>query len=373
MKIALVHEFLNQLGGAERVLENFLEIWPDATVHLLLYDEKRTKGVFRNYRKKLSFLDRMPFTQKYYKLYLALMPAAIESFRFDEYDVVLADSSAFAKGVRTNKLLICYCHTPTRYLWTDPGYLNDQPFPAILKLMAKPVMAWLKRWDYKAAWHVTYLIANSQNIRGKIKQFYDRDSDVIAPPVDTAFFTPTGNKAEYFFTASRLEPYKRMDIVVQAFTELGLPLKVAGSGTDLVKLKKIAGPNIDFLGWLADDELKKHYSEAQAFVFAAEEDAGIVILEAQACGTPVIAYGKGGALETVKPGVTGEFFMEQTPQAVKDVVRNFTSSKYDPAAIRKHALAYDKKEFQRKIKDFVEKKYSEFERERVDAFAKYSK
>lgn len=358
MKIALVHEFLNQLGGAELVLKNFLEIWPDATMHLLIYDEQKTKGIFRKYQKKTSFIDRMPLVQKYYKLFLALMPFAIESFKFTDFDVVLADASAFAKGVRTDKLLICYCHTPTRYLWTDPTYLDDQKFPWLLKLLGRPVLSWLRNWDKKAATKVDYFIANSVNIQNKVKQFYNRDSIVIPPPVDTTYFQATGQKKNYFFTAARLEPYKRTDVIIKAFNELNLPLKVAGSGTQLEYLKSIAGPNIEFLGWLSNEEMRKYYSEARAFVFAAEEDAGIVLLEAQSCGTPVIAYGKGGALESVKPGVTGEFFYEQTPESLKQVLLHYDTILYHSDMIRQHALQYDKKNFQEKIKNFVENKYA---------------
>ncbi len=358
MKIALVHEFLNQLGGAEKVLQNFLEIWSEADVHVILYNREKTAGQFENYKKKISWLNELPGTRKHPRLFLALMPAAIESFGFSEYDVVLSDSSSFAKGIKTDKLHICYVQTPTRFLWTEKKYLDQQNYPGALKFFGRLVLPWLRRWDYRAAQRPNYLIANSANVRDRIKKYYNRDSEVLFPPVDTDFFKPTGSKQDYFFTASRLEPYKKIDIIVEAFNELGWPLKVAGTGTQLEELKKMARTNIEFLGRVADRDLPKYYSEAKAFVFAAEEDAGIVFLESLACGTPVIAYRKGGALEVVKEGITGEFFESQTPESLVEKLKSFKVEKYDRKVLRENALQFDKKVFQKKIKEFVEEKYA---------------
>ncbi len=359
MKIALVHEFLNQLGGAERVLQNFLEIWPKATFHVLLYDKDKTLGQFENTKKQISFINFLPFAHKHPRLFVTFMPSAIEHFDFEDFDLVLSDSSSFAKGIKTDKLHICYCHAPTRYIWTAHDYIDNQQYPQALKWLGKSFLKRLKKWDYAAAQRVNFFIANSRNIQQQIKKYYDRDSIVIPPPVDTEFFHPATEKQDYFFTASRLEPYKKIDIIIQAFNDLGLRLKVAGSGTDAARLKSMAKPNIEFLGYINDEELRKYYSEAKAFVFAADEDAGIAPVEAQACGTPVIAYGKGGVSETVKPGVTGEFFGEQTAESLKQVLKSFDASKYDGKIIRSHALQYDKKIFQKMIKEFLEQKYSD--------------
>ncbi len=359
MRIALVHEFLNQLGGAEKVLHNLLEIWPDATIHVILYDSEKTDGEFEKYQKKISLLNKFPFAKTHPRLLLPLMPQAVEDFRFADYDLVFSDSSSFAKGAKANgKLHICYCHTPTRFLWTEPEYLDYQRYPSFLKRLGKMFMPILKKWDYKAAQRPRFFIANSINVKNRIKKFYDRDSVVIHPPIDTDFFQPLGEKMDYFFTVSRLEPYKRVDLIIEAFNELGLPLKIAGTGTIMDELKAAAKPNIEFLGRVSDEELRKHYSGAKAFIFAAEEDAGIAMLEAQACGTPVIAYGKGGALEAVKPGVTGEFFMEQTSAAIIEKVKNFNTVKYESNLLRGHAIEFDKKNFQKKIKEFVEEHYT---------------
>jgi glycosyltransferase involved in cell wall biosynthesis len=283
----------------------------------------------------------------------------MSSFDLSEYDVVLSDASSFAKGIKPGNFLhICYCHTPTRFLWTEEeAYLQSTKYPFYVKWLARPVLGWLKRWDYRAAqWPYLY-IANSVNVKNRIQKYYDRDSMVIPPPVDTEFFAPQGERRDYFFAASRLEPYKKIDLIIRAFNELGWPLKVAGTGTDLEYLKKIAEPNIEFVGRVDDHQLRQMYSECRAFVFAAEEDAGIMVLEAQACGAPVIAYGAGGSLETVVPGKTGEFFVPQTQSALFQVLQRFDSTKYSPQSIREHALQFDKQIFKTRIKQFVEDKY----------------
>jgi glycosyltransferase involved in cell wall biosynthesis len=361
MKIALVHEFLNQLGGAERVLENFLQIWPDATLHVLIYDADKTSGIFEAYNKKFSFLNSFPGAHGHHRWLLPLMPLAVESFDLSSYDVVISDSSSFAKGAKTNQLHICYCHTPTRFLWTEgEEYIESQRIPFFVKAAAKLVLPMLKSWDFKASMRPDFFIANSANVQNRIKKYYNRESMVMWPPVDTDLFHPEDKKEKYFFVASRLEPYKKIELVIEAFNELGLPLKVAGSGTNSGKLRAMAKSNIEFLGRVSDEELRRRYSEAQAFIFPAEEDAGIMVLEAQACGTPVIAYGVGGGLESVVPGVTGEFFHEQNAGALKKVLKDFKAEKYSPETIRNHALEFDKKIFQRKIREFVEEKVKGF-------------
>lgn len=358
MKIALVHEFLTQFGGAERVLQNFLEIWPDADLHVLIHNPDKVGHAFDNHKIKTSYLNKFPGAQKDHKWYLGLMPGAVQSFDLRGYDVVISDSSSFAKGVRRgNYLHICYCHTPTRFLWTESKeYLKSTKYPFFIKWIAKPVLRMIKEWDFRAAQRPQYIIANSRNVQERIKKYYKRDSEVIPPPVDTEFFQPQGVKKDYFFVASRLEPYKHVDIVIDAFNQLGLPLKVAGTGTELERLKAMAKSNIEFLGRVSDEELRKGYAESQAYIFAAEEDAGIMVLEAQSCGTPVIAYGKGGSLETIIPDKTGLFFSEQTAASIIAAVKNFFPAKFDAKEIRDHAINFDKKTFQNRMIHFVEEK-----------------
>jgi glycosyltransferase involved in cell wall biosynthesis len=363
MKIALVHEFLTQLGGAERVLENFLEIWPDATLYVLVSDPKKTGAIFGQSKIKTSFVDKLPMAHQHHKLYLALMPAAVGSFNFSDYDVILSDSSSFAKGAKARgKLHVCYCHTPTRFLWTERDYLQTQPYPGVLKMLAKPVLRWLKSWDFQAAQRPNFFIANSANVQSRIKKYYGRDSEVIFPPVDTEIFHPEGQIQDYYLAASRLEPYKKIRLVIEAFNELGLPLKVAGTGTELENLRKIARPNIEFVGRVEDDNLRWLYSGAQAYVFPANEDAGIMMLEAQACGTPVIAFKAGGALELVRDGATGILFGHQTKDSIKHAIGEFQKKSFDRSAIRQFALQFDKKIFQKKIKELVESKWQEFKK-----------
>ena len=323
MKVALVHEFLNQLGGAEAILKDFLEIWPDADVHVILYNKEKTHGEFERYHKKVSWLNNMPLAQSHHRLLLPLMPGAIEGFDFSEYDLVLSDSSSFAKGIKTDKLHICYCHTPTRFLWTDPEYIDYQKYTWVLRFLGKVFLPFLKHWDYNAAQRPNFYIANSTNVQNRIKKYYDRESVVMHPPIDTEFYRPMGGKQDYFFTVSRLEPYKRVDLIIEAFNELGWPLKIAGTGTMEKELKAQAHPNIEFVGRVSNEDLRKHYSEAKAFIFSAIEDAGMTIVEAQAAGTPVIALRAGGALETVVEGVTGEFFDKQTAGSLVEKLKNF--------------------------------------------------
>ncbi len=362
MKIALVHEFLNQLGGAEKVLEDLLEIWPDATVHVILYDKNKTHRVFEKAKKKISWLDKFPLTHKHPRLFLPLMTQAIESFNFKDYDVVFSDSSSFAKGALSRgKLHICYCHTPTRFVWTEPDYLKNQKYPGLFKGLGKFALKRIKSWDYKAAQRPQFFIANSTNVQNRISKFYGRDSIVIYPPVDTEFFKPTGVKKDYFLTVSRLEPYKKIDVLIEAFNELGLPLKIVGTGTVADDLKKKAKPNIEFLGRVEGEELRKLYSETKAFVFPAEEDAGIVMLEAQSCGTPVIAYKAGGALELVKEGVTGQYFTKQSAESIKEQIKAFDPQQYNAQTVRIFAQQFDKSVFKTQIKKFVEEKYQQYQ------------
>jgi len=359
LKVALVAEELTQLGGAERVLDALLEIFPNAPVYTLVWDKERTHHKYDNFDIRPSFIQRMPFGIKKYKWYLGLMPLAVESFDLSEFDLIISSSSALIKGVKTNKnqLHICYCHTPTRYLWSDrETYLQTAPIPAIIKPLMPLVTYFLRKWDLKASKRPDFYIANAQNIRSKIKQYYNRDSDVIYPPVETDRFKIASKIDDYFLFLARLEPYKKADLVIEAFNKLGEKLKIVGSGTKKEELQKLAGPNIEFTGRVSDEMLAKYFSESKAFLFPQEEDFGIVALEAMAAGRPVIAYKKGGALESVVEGVTGEFFYPQTTEALEKVIKEFDVKKYDSQKIRQHALKFDKKVFKEKIMEYINSK-----------------
>lgn len=360
MKVALVHEFLTQYGGAERVLDCFLEIWPDAAIHTLVYDQEKMGEFYDKYKIKTSFVQKLPsFPPAGYKWYLTLFPKAIESFDLSEYDLVISDSSAFAKGVLTKKPTrhICYMHTPTRYLWqVTKEYLKDAPIPSFVRPIMPPFLNYLRKWDYRAAQRPEYIIANSKTVADRIKKFYSRDAnEVIFPYVDTNKFVIQKGKKDYFLVAGRQEPYKKTELVIDAANKLGIKLIVVGGGTRIEQLKKKAQKNIRFVGRVSDNKLADLYANCIAFIFPPEEDAGITPLEAMACGRPVIAYGKGGALESVIEGVTGEFFAEQSVECLSNVIKKFDPSEYNSQIIRNHAKKFDKEIFKEKIIKFINK------------------
>ena len=359
MRIALVHDFFTQWGGGERVLKTFSEIWPDAPIYVIAKDQKLVDEFLPGRKVISSFLQDFPGIPKSFKYYLALMPRAIESFDLSSYDVVLSDSSAYAKGAISKPPTkhVCYLHTPTRYLTSDKEeYLSDAPIP--LPIIGRPVVGQilksLGRWDLQASKRPDYLIANSNYIAERTKKYYGRIPDeVIFPPVDTSRFRTSDRIGDYWLTLGRNEPYKRTDLAIKAANQLGLKLKVVGGGTRMAELKSLAGPTIKFTGRVSDDELTDLYSHAIGLIFPPKEDAGMTPLESMASGRPVIAYGEGGALESVVPGVTGEFFAEQTVDSLVAVLKNFNASKYDPQKIRAHAMKFDVSCFAEKLRAAV--------------------
>ncbi len=359
MKIALVHEFLTQWGGGENVLKVFSEIWPDAPIYVIAYDQKIVDEFLPGRKIIPSFLQGFPGMPKRFKYYLSWMPGAVESFDLSGFDVVLSDASAFAKGAVTKPPTkhVCYLHTPTRYLWSDrDSYLQSAPIP--LPLIGQPIVRRiirkLQRWDLIASQRPDYLVANSQFIAGRSQKYYKRRPDaVLFPPVDIDRFK-VAFPQDYFLVVGRQEPYKRTDLAIEAANKLGLKLKVVGGGTKLGALKALAGPTIEFTGRVSDDELVDLYAGCRAFIFPPLEDAGITPLEAMASGRPVIAYGAGGALESVVAGKTGEFFDDQTVESLIAVLRTFDQTRYDPAVIRTHAEQFDVKRFQAKIGRIVD-------------------
>lgn len=360
LKIALVHDFFTQWGGSERVLKYFSEIWPDAPIYLIAKDQKLVDEFLPSRKIIPSFLQDWPGMPKAFKYYLALMPKAIESFNLKEYDVVLSDSSAYAKGALTHLPTrhICYLHTPTRYLTSDKDeYLANAPipFPMIGRPVVRLIVKYLAKWDLQASKRPDYIIANSHYIAERTKKYYDRSpNSVLFPPVDTKKFTIAKTIGDYWLVLGRNEPYKRTDLAIIAANKLGLKLKVVGGGTRLEELRAMAGPTVEFLGRVSDEQLAGLYSHAIGLIFPPKEDAGMTPLECMSSGRPVIAYGEGGALESVVAGVTGEFFPEQTVESLVKVLKNFKPNKYDPQKIRQHAKQFDVEQFKKKIKDLVE-------------------
>ncbi|MDP1845591.1 MAG: glycosyltransferase [Candidatus Moranbacteria bacterium] len=373
IKVALVHDFLNQYGGAERVLLALHEMFPEAPIYALLHDPKKMRGKFKDADVRVSFLRKFPkFLQKRHKWLLPFMPTAPETFNLRDYALVISSSSAFAKGivVKPKTLHICYCHSPMRFVWDwNEKYLAEQGFGKRKKFFGRMLLNYVRMWDQVASHRVDYFIANSKTTQERIKKYYRRDSTVVYPPVEIGDCketkAPIGAlvSKDYFLIVSRLAPYKKIDIAIEAMNKLNLPLVIVGEGSDkyIKYLKKIAGPKTKFAGWKKDEELKKYYKQARAFLFPGEDDFGITPVEAMAQGTPVLALRKGGATETIIEGETGEFFDDPTIESMADGVRRFMAreSEYDIEKIKEQARKFSKDIFMERIKKVIEEKMKE--------------
>ncbi len=363
MKVALVHDHLpsSQNGGAERVLRIMHEIFPDAPIYTLVYDEREFGEIFHPSTIRPSILRHVPFNQRMYQWLLPLMPLATELYDLSEFDVVISSSSAFSKGVilKPHTLHICYCHTPTRYLWTDThSYVRElKRGGGIMRHVLPPLLARLRHWDRLAADRVDFFIANSHAVSQRIKKYYRRESVVIHPSVDIDAFSISEKQKQYFLAGGRMVPYKRFDLIVDAFNHLGFPLKIFGNGPEYGLLKKRAKKNIEFLGTVTDEIRSKLYSEARAFINPQEEDFGLTALESMAAGRPVIAYAAGGALETVIDGETGIFFTEQDYAALISALLRFNERNFNPHRIREHAATFHTDRFKKEFTSFVQAVY----------------
>jgi glycosyltransferase involved in cell wall biosynthesis len=371
MKVALVHDHLAQDGGAESVLRAFADIYPDAPIYTLLYEEKNALKHYNGKRIETSIIQKMPGGVKHYQWYMPFMPMAVEFYDLRDFDLVLSDASGFAKGVITapHTLHICYCHTPTRYLWDyTHQYINELSYNKYFKKIISLVLNYIRIWDMAAADRVDFFIANSLAVQKRIKKYYKKDSKLIYPPVAVDdFYLSELHKIEkenYFLIGCRLTPYKRVDIVIEAFKELGenYKLKIFGDGVDMKRLSRIAegSSNIEFLGRVDDRKRAELFSLCKAFIHPQEEDFGIAAVEAMASGRPVIAFDRGGAKETVIPGKTGIFFNEQTSECVKKAILEFDFRNYDSIAVREHSLIYSTKRFRAEIEKCVKTEYEKF-------------
>lgn len=380
MRIAIVHEWLVHYAGSEKVLAEIIGLYPNSDIFSIIdFLPDGERSFLLNKDVKTSFIQYLPMARDGYRAYLTLMPFAIKQFNLSGYDVIISSSHALAKGVnkRAGQLHICYCHTPMRYIWDlQPQYLRETGLDRGMSgAMVKAFLNYLKRWDVSTSKGVNYFISNSCYIKDRIKRAYARDAVVIYPPVDTEGFYPDGKRDEFFLTVSRMVPYKRLDIIVEAFVRMGLPLIVVGNGPQFKKIKKLAKRNIEFMGHLRDDVLRTYMQRARAFVYAAEEDFGIAPVEAQACGVPVIAFGKGGVTETVIPleraedrgqktdrEPTGIFFYEQTPEALMGAIKGFMDNehRFNPLEIRKNAERFSIERFRKEFKGFVDERIKGF-------------
>lgn len=377
LKVAVVNDWLVTYAGAERVLKEIIDIYPEADIYSVidfLSEKSRTELKIKDI--KTTFIQHLPFAKKKYQMYLPFMPLAIEQLDVSCHDVVISSSHAVAKGVLTgpDQLHISYVHSPIRYAWDlQHQYLRETGLDKGVKgALARLLLHKIRNWDYRTANSVDHYIANSQFIARRIKKIYGREADVIYPPVDVEHFTLQMDKEDYYFTASRLVPYKRIDLIVEAFSTMpDKKLVVIGDGSEMAKIKSKAANNIEILGYQSDAIMLQYMKNAKAFVFAAEEDFGITPVEAQACGTPVIAFGKGGSLETVRPfGVqkpTGLFFNEQTLLSVVDAISEFEmiSDKINPIDCRNNALNFSREVFKNKIEKYVEDKWFEFKNKKA--------
>jgi glycosyltransferase involved in cell wall biosynthesis len=363
-KIAIVHDYLNQYGGGERVVEAMSEVWPDAPIYTAIYDKKLMYGWLKISPEKIktNFIQKLPFSNYLSKHYFFLYPLAFRLQNLEDADIVLSSSSYAAKFARPKKgaIHICYLHTPPRFLWgydTELSRYYSRPFDRLLsplyELIVPPIRSLLRRADYDAAQKVDHFIVNSKEVQNRVKKHYHRDSVVIYPPVDTDRFVGETKDLGYFLVVSRLGGYKKVDTVVEAFNKLGLPLKIIGYGPQFSYLKEIAKKNIELLGRLPDSEVTDYIKNCKALIFPTYEDFGIVPVEAMAAGKPVIAFKKGGALETVVEGVTGVFFGSQTSSDIIRTVEKFDPTEYNATACREQAKKFSKEEFKRKIKLFV--------------------
>ncbi|MEO8392793.1 MAG: glycosyltransferase [Chloroflexota bacterium] len=362
MQLALVHDWLNQRGGAEDVLETLVNIYPASPIYTSLYAPDLMPDFYRSWDMQTLWTDRLPGIHSHHQPYLPLYPLAWGGLDLSQYDVILSNKSGFCHGVRydAKTLHICYCLAPTRYVWQLDAYIAREGFGKAVDLGLRPLIAAMRRWDFDAAQRVDHFIAISTEIQQRIKTYYQRDSTILFPPVDTQRFQPSPTVEDYYLVVSRLIPYKRIDLAVQAATRLNLPLKVGGKGRDLDRLKEIAGPTVEFLGYVPDSDLPDLMARCKAFIFPGLEDFGITAVQAEAAGRPVIAYGGGGALDTVIPGKTGELFSEMTVENLMTVMQNFDASAYDPHVIRAHAERFDTAVFTQQITDYVSRAWDAF-------------
>jgi len=363
-KVAIVHDWLVNYGGAERVVEELLKIYPEADIFTLVYDEKKMGKIFPKEKVHTSFIQKWPFATKLYTKFLAFMPKAFESFDFSSYKLVICSSSSCAKGVITPPLVphVAYIHTPMRYAW-DKYFEYKNRSGRITQFFMEKWMNKIRLWDYVSSQRVDTLIANSNYISRRIKKYWNRESEVIYPPVNVKDLQPNGKEAEDFFVVfSRFVPYKRIDLAIQACGNLKKNLVVIGSGSQKKELKKLASrykdSKITFTGRIRDDEVRVYLQRCRALIFCAEEDFGIIPVEAQCCGRPVIAFGKGGALETIINGKTGTFFSHATPDSVERAINRFEELEkqgaFDSTFISAHAKSFSRERFAREIKEAID-------------------
>lgn len=371
MKIAIVHDWFTEKGGAENVVSELLILYPEAEFFALVdfFDDSQRKSILQSKKVTTTFIERLPFAKKYFRHYLLLFPLAIERLDLREFDLIISSSYAVAKGVMSgpDQLHISYCHSPMRYAWDMYfAYLKEHKVHGIKEKFLSYVLHKIRIWDVVSSNRVDYFIANSGFVQKRIMKYYRRNAVVIHPPVDVSRYQLCTEKEDFYFTASRLVPYKKIKMIAEAFSLNNKRLIIAGSGPEMEEIKRIATNNITVLGYVSDTVMIEHMQKAKAFVFASHEDFGIVPVEAMACGTPVLAFGKGGVLDTVVDTQTGLFFDEQTVESLNYAVDLFETMIFDYVAISQHAQKFSSKRFREEIKAMIDCKINEFNEQRLD-------
>lgn len=354
-RTALVHDWLNQQGGAENVLAEMHGMFPSAPVYTSFYEPRLVDPAFQRLDIRRTWLQRFPLWRTNHQALLPFYPLAFGNLRIPDVDLVLSNCSAFCKGVRTppGAVHVCYCLTPTRFLWMPDTYLAGERAPVWSRRLLPALLAWARRWDRNAAQRVTQFVAISRAVADRIQRFYGRPSSVVYPPVEVERFTPTTDVGDAFLIVSRLIPYKRIDLAVRACTALGLPLRIVGSGRAEADLRAVAGPTISFLGRLPDRDVSLEMARCRAFLFPGDEDFGITPVEAQAAGRPVVAFGSGGALDTVIDGTTGIHFREQTVASLGDALRRVQTMPFDADVLVANARRFNRENFRRALLEAI--------------------
>ncbi|WP_127490877.1 glycosyltransferase [Paenibacillus glycanilyticus] len=347
-RIAIVHDYLNQMGGAERVVGVMHKLFPDAPIYTTIVDREKLLPELRTADIRTTWMQRIPNILRDFKLYFWLYPFAVRSIDLKGYDIIVSSSSAYAKGIRKpgNAVHLCYCHSPMRFAWNFDGYIENVNVSKTRRAVAKWLTYPLRLWDKANSKQVDRLIANSSVVKGRISKFYGLDSAVIYPPVEVDRFSLSEDgPKDYFLVVSRLVSYKKIDIAVEACTRLGLKLLIVGDGDDRKRLESLSSSNVQFLGRRSDEEVTGYMQHCRALLFPGLEDFGITPLEANACGRPVVAFQAGGALDTIKAGLNGMFFKEQTTESLMEALCEFETKEWDPGLIRKHAESFNERYF----------------------------